>query len=166
MLLTGLAGCGDSDLAPGSRPGESQGQAEGPVGDERPDPVNRSEGFGEQGPTSEPMEPAVGQHRSPAGAPDYVGIWAADPEWCDNSTGAEVPIEITEERFGGYENTCTFTEVTEEGARRWGALMRCTAEGTTEERRITMEADENKMILTYHDIEDRSIGFRRCAREP
>lgn len=158
-----MSGCGDPDDTRATPEAERSQPTEPAEGSNRPDVVNRSETPGEASDLAGvPLEPAIDEAER---HPDYVGVWAPDLAWCENETGAEVPIQITPDTFGGYENPCEITQIDETGQREWQAELSCTADGEAESRRITMAVEGNTMDIVYHDIEDQRISHFRCVPE-
>jgi hypothetical protein len=159
-----LSGCGDPDETRATPESEAQDKAEPAVGENRPDVINRTEPDDKPSELSGvPLEPALEEdvERDPA----YVGVWAPNLDWCDNTSGDEVPIQLTEDTFGGYENSCEITKRTETGHLQWETDLTCTAEGRTENRRITLAVEGNRMDVVYHEIGDQRISYYRCLPE-
>jgi hypothetical protein len=157
-----VAACDDPDQTRATPNSEAQTETEAPVGDERPDAINRSETAEDLGEASDQSLTSAVETNAESD-PAYVGIWAANQEWCENTNGAEVPIEITRTTFGGYENQCQIAELTPKGEDEWDATLECLSEGTTETRDVTMAAQENTLHITYHDIDDQGISYHRCV---
>lgn len=106
-------------------------------------------------PPADPAPPAP-----PTGAPAFVGTWAANAEWCGNTSGAERPVVLTETEFRGYENTCQITDL-QPGYRDWTATFVCQSEGTTTRQPVGIVADETQLRITYTD-DGRSVTWGRC----
>ncbi|MEH6775766.1 MAG: hypothetical protein V7668_17715 [Cereibacter changlensis] len=91
--------------------------------------------------------PALAQEPAP-----WVGIWAADPEWCAfaDSIGEQetTPIRITEAEFQGYENRCEITATHPLQVLPGAELvMRCEAEGEVMEDTRLVIADAPGSLL-------------------
>lgn len=118
------------------------------------------------GPMAEPVPTADAAVRPGTGPASFVGRWAANADWCANTTGAERPIEITPTRFEGYENSCLIQEVTEAGD-GWTAVLICEAEGQMRRERIQVAVRDTVMDLTYADRGGANVKLARCpAPEP
>lgn len=158
-----MSGCGDPDDTRATPEAERSQPTEPAEGSNRPDVINRSEMPDE---TSDlagvPLEPAIDEGERD---PDYVGVWAPDLAWCENETGAEVPIQITPDTFGGYENPCEITQIDETGRQEWETDLSCAGEGQVESRRITMAVEGNRLDVVYHEIADERISYYRCEPE-
>lgn len=84
------------------------------------------------------------------GPTNFVGRWAANVAWCAAPQGAERPIEITSERFEGYENSCAIASV-DEVADGYVATLACLAEGTASSERVKMSVTGDVMRMTWLD---------------
>lgn len=112
-------------------------------------------------PPGEPVSvPEVADPRPMPQPASYVGLWAADPAWCDNTEGAERPIRITETRFEGYENLCDMAEVRPVGS-GWTATLTCQAEGQVTSEPIGLSPEGDRLTVTWIET-DRSATFTRC----
>lgn len=129
-------------------------------------------------PTNAPTEPAepVGEAPvdnptapiHPGDGPDsFVGTWAANAEWCGNTSATtdQVPIRITAERFEGYENRCDITAIDQTGD-SYDASLRCEAEGMTSQEQVNMRVVGDVLTLTYADRSGEPVTFVRCGAAP
>lgn len=105
----------------------------------------------------------AGTTAPPAGGeapPAYIGRWAAEASWCANTLGPERPIEVTATEFRGYENTCQITDLATTDA-GWTATFVCQAEGQTTSQPVQLEANGERLKLTWQD-DGYDIEWRRC----
>ncbi|MEL6362264.1 MAG: hypothetical protein AAFR21_14400 [Pseudomonadota bacterium] len=108
---------------------------------------------------------AAGEEVEPieaSNAPAYVGIWSADPAWCQTPPGTAdpAPIAITEGEMIGLENVCRIGFIDETGPNNWSIEAICEGEGVeyTEVRNLTVSGDTLAM-----SIEDATpTSFVRC----
>lgn len=110
-------------------------------------------------PTVDPTEPV-----RPGDGPDsFVGSWAANADWCANTSATtdQVPIRITAERFEGYENRCDITAIEQSGD-SYDAVLSCETEGMTSQERVNMRAVEDHLTLTYADRGGEPVQLVRC----
>jgi hypothetical protein len=143
LVLTALASlgaCGEGEVNPPTQPAPAV---------EVVDPAARVE---------EPDGPTL-PGRGPV---SFVGRWAADVSWCANTQGAERPIEITPNRFEGYENSCAI-EAVDQVADGYVATLACVAEGTNSRERVKFSAADDVLRLTWLDRSDRAILLRKCT---
>lgn len=138
LLASFLAACGQQNVNPPTEPAE---------------PIT--------GPEAVPPKSGEAGNRPGTGAASFVGVWAADPAWCGNTSGAERPIHITPTRFEGYENSCLIESV-EEGAGGWTAHLRCEAEGQVVRERLHAAVAEDVLTLDYPDRGGEAVKLRRC----
>ena len=98
--------------------------------------------------------------------PAYVGLWAADPTWCDAPPAAERrPVRIAEGGYVGYENRCAFTQVTRLGRAKWWIETECEGEGALYRERDFYEVSPDGGTLTVIHL-DRGwaeVRFSRCS---
>ena len=120
-----------------------------------------------EAPEAPPAEPSAGAPVTPEPTPEpiptpaaYVGAWAADPAWCENTTGPERPVRITATRFEGYENSCDMTEV-QPADGGWTATFTCQAEGMTNVESVDMRPSGDQLELTWIGS-GQSVTFTRC----
>ena len=120
-----------------------------------------------EAPEAPPAEPSAGAPVTlePTPTPEptpaaYVGAWAADPAWCENTTGPERPVRITATRFEGYENSCDMTEV-QPADGGWTATFTCQAEGMTNVESVDMRPSGDQLELTWIGS-GQSVTFTRC----
>jgi hypothetical protein len=105
---------------------------------------------------------------SPAMAqtPEYVGKWAAEPEWCQwaDRIGSRnpAPIEITETEVNGFENSCQITSVgTVFENDSWKMTLNCSSGGDTyEDWRLLMLGQPDVLWLWYRA--GAPVRFTRC----
>ena len=118
-----------------------------------------------EAPEAPPAEPSAGAPETPEPTSEptpaaYVGAWAADPAWCENTTGPERPVRITATRFEGYENSCDMTEV-QPADGGWTATFTCQAEGMTNVESVDMRPSGDQLELTWIGS-GQSVTFTRC----
>ena len=131
---------------------------------------------GEQ--TNPPTEPAEAVTEAPTlnptapiqpgeGPESFVGTWAAEAAWCDNTSATtdQVPIRITAERFEGYENRCDITAI-EQAGDSYDASLACEAEGMTSRERVNLRVVEDRLTLTYADRGGAPVQLVRCGAAP
>lgn len=157
FLIAGLAACdqaneGAENPPPPSEEPEVQQSGPDMSADPEDAPADAAEPEGEE--TAE--QEAGGE------GPAYVGLWAAEAEWCANEPGSSdtAPIAIREDGLSGLENECSFSEVSETRG-IWRATMSCIAEGQEEEERISMAPSAERMVLTYHS-RGAASAYQRC----
>ena len=95
-------------------------------------------------------------------ARNFVGRWTAQPEWCLNPVGAQRPIEITLDRFEGYENSCSIDQIDEANG-SWTLALTCQAEGETRQERVTAAVAGDQLSLTWAGPHSEPITFARCT---
>ncbi len=106
---------------------------------------------------------APGAGNLPGTGPDsFVGRWAADVSWCTAPTGDGRPIEITPDRFEGYENSCAITAVAQANA-GYDATLRCQGEGVTSTERVRMIVTGSQLALTYLDRGGEPVTLNKCT---
>jgi hypothetical protein len=96
------------------------------------------------------------------GPQNFIGRWAANVAWCQNTTGADRPIEISATRFEGYENSCAIAEIDQVGE-GYDAVLRCQAEGQTRLERVRMVASGQSLRLTYLDRDNAGVNLTKCT---
>lgn len=157
--LIALAGC-NGDQSRGTT--ASEPTAESPEQAPKPEALNpESSGSKPSDVQGVPLKAA--QTNDSKANPPYLGIWAANPDWCKNPTGSNVPIQVTEKAFKGYENDCAFAGLTPQGNETWEAQLSCTGEGQQSQRRITLRVAGNRMDVVYHDLDDQTVSYTRCV---
>ncbi|WP_375202194.1 hypothetical protein [Hyphococcus sp.] len=92
--------------------------------------------------------------------PLFIGIWAADPAWCDNDEGEPGPIEFTSDRFLGYENSCDIASAVEGTDGGWSLDLRCVAEGDVHEETMDVDIDGDMLRIARNDGD--LIELTRC----
>jgi hypothetical protein len=107
--------------------------------------------------------PGVGSVLPGTGPQSFVGRWAANVAWCPNTQGPERPIEITTDRFEGYENSCAIAAVdqVDDG---YEATLACAAEGTNTTERVRMSVAGQAMRLTWLNREGAVVSLTKCTR--
>lgn len=94
--------------------------------------------------------------------PAFVGIWSAEEAWCLNPDGERRPVQLTESRFTGYENTCEITQVTPTDV-GWTATFTCIAEGEITTQPVAIEANDQTLEINWiEDSGGQSVEWRRC----
>ena len=102
---------------------------------------------------------------TPAASATIVGRWAAQAAWCANTSGPQQPIEISIQRFEGYENSCAITSL-DQVAGGYEATLACQAEGTTTRERIRMVPQGDGLRLTWLDRNQAVVSLVRCPAAP
>lgn len=116
-----------------------------------------------EAPAERPATPSDAPAPFAAPAPAYVGRWAADARACTAPAGDLQPIEITADRFEGYENSCAITAVREvDGAQV--ASLDCEAEGMRTDEQVRLAVRDDLLTLTYLEREDAEVQLERCPR--
>lgn len=93
--------------------------------------------------------------------PLYVGVWAAADEMCDVAPGEPGPVEFTQDRFLGYENTCDILSSEEGTDGGWRLEMRCTAEGSTASETADVDLDGERLRVSRNGGDP--VEFVSCA---
>lgn len=90
---------------------------------------------------------------TPPTAPLFVGVWAAEQEWCEIAPGSgdPAPIAITENEFIGYENRCAIAQIEEGTEAGWRVTMTCQAEGVETTEIMELDIDGDKLRLRRGD---------------
>ncbi|MCK4712817.1 MAG: hypothetical protein KAT26_08055 [Marinosulfonomonas sp.] len=101
-----------------------------------------------------------------ADSPDWVGIWAFDPDWCqyaDQIGGHDpAPIGITETEVSGLENSCSITEVrSNEEKQYWEFTLSCSGEGEQYEDSALLMLDGPDTLWRWFGGGD-PAKFTRC----
>ena len=122
-----------------------------------------------EAPEAPPTEPSAGAPVTPEPTPEpiptpaaYVGAWAADPAWCENTTGPERPVRITATRFEGYENSCAIASI-DQIADGYEAALTCTAEGSVSNERVRMAAAGQTLRLTWLNRDNAVVTLTKCT---
>lgn len=137
-----LAACGRSEVNPSTDPAA---------------PIDTPEA---QAPPPVPP-PGVGSIMPGSGPGTFVGRWAARADWCANAQGPERPIEITTQRFEGYENSCGIVSISQV-ADGYQAALACAAEGRTSSERVHMSVQGESLRLTWLNRNRAVISLVRC----
>ncbi len=95
--------------------------------------------------------------------PLFIGIWAADPAWCDNGEDEPGPIEFTSDSFLGYENSCDIVSAVEGTDGGWRLNLRCTGEGEIVEETMDVDIDGDMLRIARNDGD--LIEFSRCEAQ-
>ena len=109
-----------------------------------------------------PAPPGAGSILPGTGPRSFVGRWAADVSWCPNTTGPQRPIEITTNRFEGYENSCAIG-VIDEVADAYEVLLTCAAEGAVSSERVRMAVSGQAMRLTWLNRDNAVVTLTKCT---
>lgn len=141
--IAALAACGDHQVNPPNEPAA-------PL--RTPDAMQQVE----------PKGPSSLASRGPR---SFVGVWAANPQWCAQPQGERSPITLTPLRFEGYENRCDIARIDETGS-GYAATLSCTAEGRTKTERVHMSTTGDVMNLTYIDRDMTTVKLARCPGSP
>ena len=93
---------------------------------------------------------------SPAAAeiPPWAGYWAADPAWCDATTGEvpEAPIYLADTEFMGYENGCDIISASPLAAGdAWEVNMACMGEGESYERDVLFMLENGETLFWWDE---------------
>lgn len=109
---------------------------------------------------------ALGDEALPEPWPgNAVGIWAAEPDWCQFATqiGSHdpAPIELTETEFLGLENSCAITEAHGTGiAHSWALRLVCQSEGDSyDDEMMVLMAGPDELYI-YRGFAP--VRFTRC----
>jgi len=101
-----------------------------------------------------------------AQTPDWVGIWAAEQEWCQwaDRVGSHnpAPIEITKTQVNGLENFCEITSVIDTGMyNAWTLALACSAEGETYDEVTMVMVDRTDTLWRWFGVGE-PVRFTRC----
>jgi hypothetical protein len=106
--------------------------------------------------------------RAPSGAylpgrgpATFVGLWAGRAAWCARPSGAQRPIEITTERFEGYENSCAISDIVQAGD-GYEVALTCQAEGLATAERLRLAVAGDDMRLTWLTRGGLEVRLKRC----
>lgn len=100
-----------------------------------------------------------------SGQPLFVGVWAADPDWCDITPGSgdPAPIALTEGEFVGYENRCRIGDYREGTEGGYQVALVCEAEGV--EYSEIVELDIDGVMMRMRRAEGPETVFTRCEED-
>lgn len=140
MAACALAACGEPEVNPPTDPA---------------DPIQTP---GQPGEVQIPGQSPALPGRGPA---SFVGRWAAQPDWCGNTTGPEQAIEISTTRFEGYENGCDITRIGEVSG-GYIAYLSCDAEGVSTAERLGLSVLGQTLSVTWLDRASLKTEFTRC----
>lgn len=118
-------------------------------------------------PTVEPAAPAEdAAPMIPPAAPVYVGVWAAEADWCENAPGSgeNAPIAITEGEFLGYENRCLIGQVEEGTEGGYLVALACESEGVERTEVLELDVDGEMLRMKREGADDETV-FVRCPEE-
>lgn len=95
-------------------------------------------------------------------APAYVGVWAAEKDWCSIAPGAAdpSPIALTEGEFIGYENLCRIGYAEEGTEGGWRMELICQSEGVEYTEVVDLDVDGEMLRLTRNGAAE--ALFTRC----
>lgn len=124
------------------------------------EPIETAEAGGAASPSA-PGAPGAGTLPG-TGPASFVGRWSADVSWCNAPTGDGRPIDITPDRFEGYENSCAITAVTQTDV-GYEATLRCEGEGMTSTERVRMVVTGQQLTLTYLDRSSEPVTLLKCT---
>ncbi|MEL7490786.1 MAG: hypothetical protein AAGJ73_08700 [Pseudomonadota bacterium] len=113
--------------------------------------------------SDEPTLPAIEtEPLSEPDAPVYVGVWAAQGDWCDIAPGSAdpSPIAFTEGEFIGYENLCRIGYAEEGTEGGWRMEFICESEGVEYTDVVDLDVDGEMLRLTRADAPE--TVFVRC----
>lgn len=134
-------------------------------------------GNGDVNPPTEPAEPLRTpeamqpvQTKGPSllatrGPRSFVGLWAANLNWCNQSDGQQSPIRITPMRFEAYQNSCDIASIQETGS-GYAATLSCVADGRAVTERLHMSSSGDVLNLVYLDQDRASLKLARCPNSP
>ena len=108
-----------------------------------------------------PSPPGVGPSLPGAGPQSFVGRWAAETAWCNNTTGPQRPITITPLRVEGYENSCAITTL-DEVVDGYEVALACQAEGAATGERVRLSVQDEVLRLTWLNRNDAVVLLKRC----
>nr|WP_314436510.1 hypothetical protein [uncultured Brevundimonas sp.] len=134
-------------------------------------------GNGDVNPPTEPAEPLRTpeamqplQTKGPSllatrGPRSFVGVWAANLNWCSQPDGENRPIRITPMRFEAYQNSCDIASIQETGS-GYVATLSCVANGRAVTERLHMSSSGDVLNLVYLDQNRASLKLARCPGSP
>ncbi len=95
-------------------------------------------------------------------APLYIGVWAAEEDWCGVEPGSAdpSPIEFTEDELIGYENRCSIESVEEGTEGGYQLVLSCTGEGVTSSETAEVDVDGDTLSMRRNGGE--ATTFVRC----
>ncbi len=113
----------------------------------------------------QPVEPAGPSYLAGRGPRSFVGVWAANPQWCVNPRGANSPITLTPMRFDAYGRNCDIARIDEAGSGYFAALS-CMVQGKPVNERVHMGTTGDVLTLTYMDRDRLTTKLARCPGSP
>jgi hypothetical protein len=118
--------------------------------------------------TPEAMQPV--QSTGPSllatrGPRSFVGLWAANLNWCSQSQGQQSPIRITPMRFEAYQNSCDIVSIQETGS-GYGATLSCVTNGRVATQRLHISSSGDVLNLAYLNPDRPPLKLARCPNSP
>ena len=139
--ITLLVACGDHEVNPPNEPAA---------------PLRTPEAM-------QPVEPPGPSSLAGRGPRSFVGVWAANPQWCARPQGERSPITLTPLRFDAYGRNCDIASIDETGS-GYVSVLRCAGRAQTE--RVHMSTSGDVMNLTYVDQDMKTVKLARCPGSP
>ncbi|PHQ98899.1 MAG: hypothetical protein COB39_06900 [Marinosulfonomonas sp.] len=101
-----------------------------------------------------------------AEVPPWVGIWTADPDWCQYAEligGHDpAPIRITQTEVSGLENNCSITGVRSNAQKQyWELTLSCSGEGEQYQDTALLMLDGDDTLWRWFGRGD-PFKFIRC----
>jgi len=98
--------------------------------------------------------------------PAWVGIWTAEPEWCQwaHLVGSHnpAPIQITQTEVNGLENFCDVKSVDEiQPGGAWTLALDCSSEGDTYSDQTLLMLEDNDTLWRWFGA-GAPVRFTRC----
>ncbi len=102
-----------------------------------------------------------------AAPPDWAGIWAAEPAWCQwaDRVGSHdpAPIELTETEVNGLENFCEIRGVNRIGFdRAWVLDLACSSEGDEYDDRTLLMLETPDILWRWYGAGE-PVRYTRCG---
>ena len=99
--------------------------------------------------------------------PAWVGIWSADPDWCQYAEligGHDpAPIRITQTEVAGLENTCKVAGVRgNEQMQYWELTLSCMGEGESYSTTALLMLDDENTLWRWYGGGD-PAKYTRCG---
>lgn len=153
LLLPALAACGDAPAPPAPQEPAASAPSTPAAAPASPAPAAPAAA----------STPAAGPAPSAETLAPVTGAWSADLAGC---TSPNAVVEITAERFEGYENSCAFTAMSDDGSGNITATMSCEAEGATTDERVLLRPlfapTGEGLELSYLDRDGEPVTLLRC----
>ncbi|RYG12075.1 MAG: hypothetical protein EON96_14310 [Caulobacteraceae bacterium] len=141
--IAALAACGDHQVNPPNEPAA---------------PLRTPEAM-------QQVEPPGPSSLAMRGPRSFVGVWAANPQWCARPQGERSPITLTPLRFDAYGHNCDIASIDETGS-GYVAALRCATSGQAKTERVHMSTTGDVMNLTYIDRDMTTVKLARCPGSP